>query len=72
MCVCVCVCVCVYLYIYMLTGIVFVETCLQSHFFIFLIGRCHLLMSGTNTISYIFLIEMTFVNGQTQTQSVYI
>ena len=49
----------------------FVETCLQRHFYIFLNGRCHLLISDTNDISYIFLIEMTFVNGHTQTQSVY-
>ena len=31
-----------------------------------------MLISGTNAISYIFLIEMTFVNGHTQTWSVYI
>ena len=38
----------------------------KTIFFIFLNGRCHLIISGTNVISYIFLIEITFVNGHTQ------
>ena len=54
------------LYETMLTDIVFVESCQQSHFFIFLNGRYHLLMLGTNEKSYIFLIEITFVNSHTQ------